>query len=66
MVAEECEKCNLENFFQGQLASTLRSDMILLDKYFKAFDDIQTWNLIKQKGTMKSWLKQEPGRLCQN
>ncbi len=54
---EECAKENIDDFLNGELISTLRSDMKMLEKYFHAFQDLSDWSIVKEKGTMKTWCK---------
>lgn len=46
----------------SELVATIRSDMVTLEKYFKAFNDISEWTLIKERESMRTWYKKEPGK----
>ena len=47
----------------SELAQTIRADMVTLEKYFKVFNDISSWTLIKERETKRTWYKKEPGNL---
>lgn len=51
----------MDEFLQGELVTTLRSDMRMLESFFEVFENVKDWTLVKNTPKIKTWSKKEPG-----